>query len=160
VTFNYNLKLEKMKKTIISKIPMLCVLFAFLFVQNSLIAQTTHKKKKIIEAKAITQPSDTVGALARPQNEKNPRPESKSRGDVYGANYSDIVIDNFTGYTIDIYVDGSFRGTIAPYDKKVTWAVPGNTRLYAKAVFNDGSYIYWGPTVTYTGYEYTWRLNN
>jgi hypothetical protein len=149
-----------MKKTIIPNIVMLCTLLAFLFVQNSTFGQQkSHKKKQTIETKALSAPSDEVTSLIRPGNEKNPKPQAKTRGDVYGSNYSDIIVDNYTGYSIDIYVDGSFRGTIAPYDKKVTWAVPGNTRLYAKAVFNDGSYIYWGPTVTYTGYEYTWRLN-
>src|SRR5258708_5974349 len=150
-----------MKKTIISKLVMLTALFTFLIMGNSVIAQQkTSKKKKTIEAKANAAPSNEVAALKRPANEKNPKPETKTRGDVYGSNYSDIIIDNYTGYSIDVYVDGSFRGTIAPYDKKVTWAVPGNNRLYGKAVFDDGSYLYWGPDTPYTGYEYTWKLTN
>ena len=150
-----------MKKTIISKFVMLSALFAFMLVTNSVSAQQKFsKKKKTIETKAISTPSNEVGALKKPTNEKNPKPEKKTRGDVYGSDYSDIIVDNYTGYSIDIYVDGSFRGTIAPYDKKVTWAVPGNTRLYAKATFDDGSYLYWGPNTTYTGYEYTWSLTN
>lgn len=150
-----------MKKTIISNFVMLSALLAFLLVGNSVIAQQkSHKKQKTIESKASSVPSDKVAALKRPVNEKNPKPEAKTRGDVYGANYSDIIIDNYTGYSIDIYVDGSFRGTIAPYDKKVTWAVPGNTSLYGKATFDDGSYLYWGPNTIYTGYEYTWQLTN
>ena len=150
-----------MKKTIISKFVMLSALFAFMLVTNPVSAQQkSSKKKKTIESKAISTPSNEVAALKKPANEKNPKPEKKTRGDVYGSNYSDILVDNYTGYSIDIYVDGSFRGTIAPYDKKVTWAVPGNTRLYAKATFDDGSYLYWGPSTTYTGYEYTWTLTN
>jgi hypothetical protein len=150
-----------MKKTIISNFVMLSALFTLLLSANSVFAQQkTQKKKKTIEAKALSTPSAEVTALNRPANEKNPKAETKTRGDVYGANYSDIIVDNYTGYSIDIYVDGSFRGTIAPYDKKVTWAVPGNTRLYGKATFNDGSYLYWGPNTTYTGYEYTWKLTN
>jgi hypothetical protein len=150
-----------MKKSIISKLAMLSFMFAMPFAQNSVLAQTKiQRKNQTIVSKAKSAPSNEVSALNRPANEKKPKPEAKKRGDVYGANYSDIVVDNYTGYSIDIYVDGSYRGTIAPYDKKVTWAVPGTTRLYAKAVFDDGSYLYWGPTVTYTGYEYTWTLNN
>jgi hypothetical protein len=148
-----------MKKTIISKSLMLSALSVFLLLANSVIAQQkTDLKKKTMEVKANSTPSSEVAALNKPANEKNPRPQTKTRGDVYGANYSDIIVDNFTGYSVDIYVDGSFRGTIAPYDKKVTWAIPGNTHLYGKAVFDDGSYLYWGPTTTYTGYEYTWSL--
>jgi hypothetical protein len=150
-----------MKKSIISKLAMLSFMFAMAFAQNSVLAQTKiHRKKQTIVSKAKSASSNDVSALHRPANEKNPKTEAKKRGDVYGSNYSDIVVDNYTGYSVDIYVDGDYRGTIAPYDKKVTWAVPGNTRLYGKAVFDDGSYLYWGPTVTYTGYEYTWKLNN
>ena len=153
--------MKKMKKSIISKLVILSSLFAIAFAHNPVLAQQRNsKKKQTIEAKAISVPTDKVTALNRPANEKNPKPEAKTRGDVYGSNYSDIIVDNYTGYSIDIYVDGSYRGTIAPYDKKVTWAVPGNTRLYAKATFDDGSYLYWGPSVTYTGYEYTWKLTN
>jgi hypothetical protein len=136
----------------------LAMAFLLLFAQQAAFAQATPKKKKTIETKASTTPIDVVTKLKKPGNDKEPKPESKSRGDVYGPNYSDIIVDNYTGYAIDIYVDGDYRGTVGAYDKRVTWAVPGNTRLYAKAEFNDGTYIYWGPTVTYTGYEYTWKL--
>jgi hypothetical protein len=70
-----------------------------------------------------------------------------------------VIIDNWSGYYVDIYVNGNYRGTVAPYDKRVTWAIPGTNTLYAKALFDDGSYIYWGPKTTATGYEYTWKLN-
>ena len=130
----------------------------FLSIQNLASAQNGPKKKQTIEVKANNQPSDVVANLKKPGNEKEPKPETKSRGDVYGPNYSDIIVDNYTGYSIDIYVDGNYRGSVGPYDKRVTWAVPGNTRLYGKATFDDGTYLYWGPTVTYTGYEYTWKL--
>jgi hypothetical protein len=73
--------------------------------------------------------------------------------------YSDVVIDNWTDHNIDIYINGNYRGSIAPWDKRVTWAIPGNNKLYAKAVFRDGSYKYWGPRNTTTGYNYTWKLN-
>lgn len=132
--------------------------FLLLGQQTAFSQSTPVKKKKTIEVKASSQPSEEVAALTKPANEKNPKPESKSRGDEYGPNYSDIIVDNWCGYSIDIYVDSKYRGTVGPYDKKVTWAIPGNTRLYAKATFSDGSYLYWGPVVTLTEYEYTWKL--
>ncbi len=116
-------------------------------------------KKETVEAKPIATPDANVDGLQRPINDKNkPAPPSTSRGDVYGPDYSDVVIDNWTGYYLDIYINGNYRGTVSPYDKKVTWAIPGTNTLYAKAVFNDGSYLYWGPQPTYTGYSYTWKL--
>lgn len=117
-------------------------------------------KKETIDSKAMSTPNAVVDGLQKATNVKDsPVMENKDRGDVYGSNYSDIVIDNWTGYYIDIYVDNSYRGTVSPWDKKVTWAIPGTTKLYAKAVFGDGSYLYWGPSSTYTGYSYTWKLN-
>lgn len=123
-------------------------------------AQRGKFKKETIVSKAIATPDTKVDGLQKAVNSKNnPVPEDKSRGNVYGADYSDVVVDNWTGYYIDIYVNGNYRGTVSPYDKRVTWAIPGTNSLYAKAVFDDGSYLYWGPKVTYTGYQYTWRLN-
>lgn len=128
---------------------------------SSVTAQGTKKQKKTIESKAISTPLAEVTALAKPLNDKNAKNvEDKSRGEVYGPDYSDIIVDNFTRYYIDVYVDGSFRMTLAPYAKRTTWAVPGKTKLYAKATFTDGSYSYWGPTTTTTGYEYKWNLRN
>lgn len=133
------------------------LLGAFGFSAN---AQKGKMKQETINSKAISTPDPKAGALTKTGNIKGkPAAPTSSRGDVYGADYSDVVIDNWTGYYIDIYVNGNYRGTISPYDKKVTWAIPGVNTLYAKAVFNDGSYLYWGPKVTATGYQYTWKLN-
>jgi hypothetical protein len=124
-------------------------------------AQKTDLKKETIETKASTTPNAEVAALKRPANDKS-KPAAapkKAMGEVYGSDYSDVVIDNWTGYYIDIYVNGNFRGTIAPYDEKVTWAIPGSNTLYGKATFRDGTYYYWGPKSTVTGYSYTWKLN-
>ncbi|MFZ9388658.1 MAG: hypothetical protein ACO25B_12330 [Chitinophagaceae bacterium] len=125
-------------------------------------AQDTKPKLKseTINSKPESKPDPKVAGLQRPVNNKNkPAAPSTSRGEVYGPNYSDVVVDNWTGYYIDIYVNGNYRGTVSPYDKRVTWAIPGTNTLYGKAVFNDGSYLYWGPKVTATGYTYTWKLN-
>lgn len=136
----------------------LCSLLLLFIISNSAFGQSP-KKHKVISSNATKTQNATVDALTKPMNDKTEKSESKTRGDVYGPNYSDIIIDNYTNFTIDIYVDGNYRGTIAPWDKRTTWAVPGNTKLYAKALFNDGSYYYWGPDVVVTGYEYTWELH-
>ena len=117
-------------------------------------------KKETIVSNAMSNPDPKVDGLQKAVNQKNnPVQEDKSRGNVYGPDYSDVVVDNWTGFYIDIYVNGNYRGTVSPWDKRVTWAIPGTNTLYAKAVFDDGSYLYWGPKVTYTGYQYTWKLN-
>jgi len=86
----------------------------------------------------------------------NQAPEN--RGDVYGSDYCDVKLRNYTGYYIDIYVDGSFRGTLGPWEDRVSWAIPGKTKLYGRADFDDGSWLYWGPIEAECSYEYTWNL--
>ncbi|MCX8018996.1 MAG: hypothetical protein N2747_00715 [Chitinophagaceae bacterium] len=135
------------------------VVFFIACFSNSLLAQQGSKKplKKVIHSKAITTSSDEVASLQRPENDKN-NPIPPSRGEIYGKSLTDLIVDNFTGFYIDIYVNGNYRGTVAPYDKRVTWAIPGNNILYAKAPFGDGSYYFWGPLKTNTQYQYTWKL--
>jgi hypothetical protein len=138
---------------------LLAAILLLLGTSFSSYAQPGKLKKKTISSKAISVSDTKVDELQRPVNEKG-KPADKSRGDVYGPSYSDVVVDNYTGYYLDIYVNGNYRGTVSPYDRRVTWAIPGTNTLYAKAVFSDGSYIYWGPVATYTGYQYTWSLTN
>ncbi|HEX8736648.1 MAG TPA: hypothetical protein VF721_15055 [Pyrinomonadaceae bacterium] len=56
-----------------------------------------------------------------------------------------VVLDNQTNLKIKIFVDGSFRGVMAPYGDSVTYTGSGLTRVYARAEFDDGTFIYWGP---------------
>jgi hypothetical protein len=133
------------------------LLLLTLFV-GSVFAQA-QKEKKAIETKLV-KIDKSRGAAADP-NIKQAKPvddkvlAEKPRGDVYGANYCDVVIENHTGYTIDIYVDFKYRGTINAYEAKVTWAIPGATRLYAKSIGGTAS---WGPVNVDCQYQYTWRL--
>ncbi|POY36631.1 hypothetical protein C3K47_09665 [Solitalea longa] len=147
-----------MKKLTLSICALLGTFLLLTLSTSGALAQSKQaKKKQTIETKASNVKSDATEALKRPENDKNNK-EGKGRGDVYGDDYSDIVVDNYTNYNIDIYVDGKYRGTLGPWEKKVTWAVPGKTRMYAKAEFSDGSYSTWGPNVAETGYEYKWNL--
>ena len=65
------------------------------------------------------------------------------------------VIDNWTPWSIDIYADGTFKGTVAAWGSG--WIYAGDCpSLYGRADFDDGSYKYWGPQVTCAD---TWKLN-
>lgn len=125
-------------------------------------AQKPTLKMEEYASSAISTPNAEVAALKRPVNDKT-KPVSASPkkvlGDQYGADYSDLVFDNWTGLYIEIYVNGKFRGMIDPYGEEVTWAIPGTNTVYAKATYRDGSYSYWGPRKVTTGYKFTWRLN-
>ncbi len=94
---NNNFKFKNMKKHL---------LLAILITAGagfSAYAQTAKPKlkKETVTSSPVSTPDDKVATLQRPTNDKNnPAPPTSSRGDVYGANYSDVVIDNWTGYYI------------------------------------------------------------
>lgn len=56
-----------------------------------------------------------------------------------------VELDNSTGWFIKVYVDGVFRGTMGKWDDSYLTVLPGETTVYARADFDDGSYKYWGP---------------
>ena len=122
------------------------------------VAQTTKQKKTVTMTAKEKKAGEKIIDVTNPKPvnvQGKPAAENKTKGDVYGANYCDITIDNWTGYSIDVYIDGSYKGTIAPYDKRVTWAIPGTVKLYGEA---SGTTLYWGTTTVDCDYSYTWKL--
>jgi hypothetical protein len=78
-------------------------------------------------------------------------------------NYACTVhFDNRSDLVIQTYVDGNYAGILGRYGDLYTYAVPGPTRLYARADYTDGSYDTWGPTVVDCpdGGSFTWRLRH
>lgn len=77
-------------------------------------------------------------------------PRSKGGATTRGqGGYCEVRFDNRTKWYIKLYVDGDYRGTLSPYGDAVVYALAGSTRVYARADFDDGTYLYWGPS-TYT----------
>ena len=124
---------------------------------TSTVAQTKQKKtiETVAKEKKAGEKIIDITKAKGTNVQGQPATEDKSKGDVYGADYCDVTIDNWTGYYLDIYIDGSYRGTVAPYDKRVTWAIPGSTKLYAEA---QGTTYYWGPYTFDCSWEYSWKL--
>ena len=60
-------------------------------------------KKQSISANAQSTPTTEVDGLQKAMNMKN-SPVMKDRGDVYGPNYSDVVIDNW-----NLFILGTFN---------------------------------------------------
>jgi len=101
--------------------------------------------------------TDTNIKTARGANAKNaavPAPEAKG-GPKSRATVCRIHVDNRTPFVIDIYADGEFRGTAAPWDDLYGWVETG-ARLYARADFDDGTYLYWNGVVN--SCPKTWTL--
>lgn len=135
------------------------VMFSFSLMSTS-IAQEAEKETKVIEAKAekvektrgpspyIKTPKPTSDEVVAPK----PEEDKKARAD-----YCKVIVDNWTGYAIDIYVDGDYAGTVAAWSDGYTWAIEGKTQLYAETT---GGSLYFGPVYVDCYYEHTWKLTN
>lgn len=77
-----------------------------------------------------------------------------------GAEPCYIICDNWTPWYLDIYVDGIYHGTLAPWEKKWTFTGSGYTKIKGIAEMPSGNYVYWGPEIFYCPKyeEYTWRF--
>jgi hypothetical protein len=64
----------------------------------------------------------------------------KTRGMACYVNF-----DNYTPWFVEAFVDGTYRGTVAPWGDLDTVTGDGPTEIYARARFTDGSMKYWGP---------------
>ena len=65
-------------------------------------------------------------------------------------------VDNHTGYAIDIYVGGGYKGTVSPYgDLYIEDATGGE---YTAAASAPGTDLTWGP-ISFSTPD-TWRLYN
>ncbi|MCD4665849.1 MAG: hypothetical protein K8R68_11320 [Bacteroidales bacterium] len=137
------------------------VLFVFAgFLFYTANAQDVKKESKIVEVVSaeieaargpsphITTPKPTGDEVKAPKPEKN----KGTRGD-----YCKVTVDNWTGYAIDIYVDGVWEGTVAAWSDGYTWAIEGKTKLYGESV---GGTKYWGPTYVDCYVEHTWKLTD
>jgi hypothetical protein len=81
-------------------------------------------------------------------------PEKQARGN--GPNACDVYFYNHTGYTIDVYVDGYYKGTIAAYGSGVVTVGNGWTNMYCESI---GKTKYWSGSGD-CNYSYTWDLYN
>ena len=57
------------------------------------------------------------------------------------------------------YFDGEYRGNVGPWGDGYGYVGCGETRLYARADFTDGTYSSWGPVVADVDGTYTWRVH-
>ena len=129
----------------------LLVAFVASAVAPSVMAQKQKKEVKTqMSVYEKTRGQDENIKTAKPADDTKAPKKEKSRGDLCY-----ITVNNYTPYSIDIYVDGDWVGTIAAYTSAYTYAYPGTTKLYGKSI--GGSY-YWGPQTFDCEYEYTWNL--
>lgn len=102
--------------------------------------------------KSDSLPSNHAGATAvAPPSKGGP----KTRGAMSGV----LHVDNRTPWIIRIYVDGDYVGNVGRYGDSYGYYGCSDRTLYARAYFDDGSVISWGPTRRDICDDFTWRLN-
>jgi hypothetical protein len=106
--------------------------------------------------------TDAAPNSANGENAPGPPRKGGQNGKGYGIGYVEVTFDNYTRLYVKCFVDGVYRGTIAPMGALTFATGNGATTLYARADFDDGSYSWWGPAEQhyYSGYRYTWKLNS
>jgi len=97
------------------------------------IARGNAKDPHIISDTQLNDPSAKVDP-----------PQSKG-GAVTRGGTCEVRLDNWTNLIIKIYIDGRYRGTVGPYNEAVGYAYAGETEVYARADYTNGTYSYWGP---------------
>jgi hypothetical protein len=132
-------------------------------------AQTTAKKSGSAQpkiGKVHAQKSRGGGADeniksdsdANDANKPVAAPANKGGERSKGVDACAVVVDNRTGWYVRIFVDGTYRGTIAPWGDAYCYTGAGTTKLYAVAMFSDGSRYTWGPGNVECYGRYTWQL--
>jgi hypothetical protein len=118
---------------------------------NNAAGQQT--KQKVIELKATKSTTRGEGADANIKSDKETNdpnaqfaaPTKKGGAKTRGGGYCEVRFDNRSQWFVKLYIDGTYRGTLSPYGDSVGYTMPGETTVYARADFDDGSYYYWGP---------------
>ena len=80
----------------------------------------------------------------------------KTRG--YGPYTCVVHVDNRTGWIINVWIDGHLRGVVGGGGDLYVATGNGATTFYARADFDNGTYVPWGPRSFTCSGSYTWTL--
>jgi hypothetical protein len=87
-------------------------------------------------------------------------PEKGGKGRGGGAGSCRVLVSNYTGLLIDVFIDGAHVGMVGRYNDGTMYTGSGTTMFYARAQYDDGSYDTWGPQAMTceSGGLMTWNL--
>jgi hypothetical protein len=114
--------------------------------------QGQKSKQKVVELKATKPTTRGEDPNIKSDTETNDpnsdlaAPEQKGGAKTRGGGYCEVRFDNRTRWFVKLYVDGIYRGTLSPFGDSIAYTGAGATRVYARADFTDGNYLYWGPS--------------
>ena len=133
-----------------------------LMIHSMADSKKSDKSGKDTAKHSMVRGDDTNVKSDEGKNDKsaNPvRPPKKGGDKTRGAGVGVIHIDNQTKWTVRMYNNGEYVGTVAPYGDLYYNAENGTHRLYAKAPFPDPSDdLTWGPRTIELSGGFTWTL--
>ncbi len=120
------------------------LLMGLMTVEISAQKPESIKSTRAEKGRGDADPNIKQGETTNSAKSKIETPPAKG-GTTRGGGGCRVEFDNSTAWYIKVYVDGIFRGTMGPWDDSYVYVIPGITKVYARAEFDDGSYRYWGP---------------
>jgi hypothetical protein len=131
-----------MKKSILGIFAAACMLLAFSTTSNAQKSIKRDVKASVVESNRGSNPN------IKSQAPTSDTEEAKSRGTC------SIYFSNYTGYYINIYVDGYYRGQLAPWGGGTVNVGDGYTSIYC---LSAGGTREWSDAGNCSG-SYTFRL--
>jgi hypothetical protein len=132
-----------MKKTMLGIFAAGCMLLAF--------SSTTYAQKKV--AKTVTAKTVSASRGVNPNIKSDAPTTDVAEGKARGAACS-IYFSNYTGYYVNIYVDGYYRGQLSPWGGGTVVVADGYTSIYC---ITAGKTLEWSDAGNCVG-QYTFKL--
>jgi hypothetical protein len=95
-----------------------------------------------------------------PDKPPAPEPPGKRTRAVTPVDPGQICVDSRVDLHVKIYVGGAYVGTVSPFGDSCGYYGAGDRRLYARAVFTDGSAAAWGPMTIDATNGFRWTIRN
>ena len=135
-------------------------MLAYFAVPQALQAQS-YEGKSIVEVEGTsvdyssTRSTNPNIKIVAPDNDKNPLPASQKKGNKKATGKEcEIIFDNYTGYYIEVYIDGIYKGTVGEWGTLYVTARGGYTKIYA---LTTGGTKEWKAEGNCEG-NYVWKL--
>ena len=129
-------------------------LLAFLVSLNSLLLAQEERTEEVTLETAAQQSEKTRGgdeniiedSFVNDEENLSEAPVERGGEKARGTGFSTkIKVENWTAYTINIYANGAYKTTVAPWSDSYFWQYGSSIKLYGKAPLKNGNYKYWGP---------------
>lgn len=135
------------------------VAFAIAMVSIPVTAQNSFQTNGVKAKASATDGNIKRDDVTNSMDQKLAPPQKKG-GPASKAGYTcDGHVDNRTPLYVRYYMNGDLEAIIGPYGDYYPAYTHGTAVLYAKAVFDDGSVLTFGPrSYTCVGSDFTWSL--